>query len=98
MILFSPKEFIRDIAKKVQTLRLQIGWSQQELARRAGISFGTYQLFEQTGKISLERLFLVSVALGREDDFKGLFAPLPIRSIEELESKPIRKRGRTNKS
>ncbi|WP_043588743.1 helix-turn-helix domain-containing protein [Geminisphaera colitermitum] len=97
MILLSPKEFIRDIAKKVRALRLQLGWSQQELARRAGISFGTYQLFEQTGKITLERLFLISVALGREDDFKNLFAPLPIRAIEELEARPVRKRGRTIK-
>lgn len=79
-------------------LRLQLGWSQQELARRAGVAFGTYQLFEQTGKITLERLFLISVALGRENDFKEIFVPLPIRSIEELKPKSVRKRGRTIKS
>ena len=94
MILSSPEEFGLSLAGRIRRLRLDQGWSQKEMADRSGVKFATYQLFELTGRISLERLYRLAVALRRGHEFDGLFQPLPVRSIEELAPKPLRKRGR----
>ena len=94
MILSSPEEFGLAVAARIRRLRLDRGWSQKEMADRSGVKFATYQLFELTGRISLERLYRLAVALRRGHEFDGLFQPLPARSIEDMEPKPLRKRGR----
>jgi transcriptional regulator with XRE-family HTH domain len=97
MLILTSREFTGEIASRIRALRLENKWSQKELAARAGVHLATYQVFERTGKISLERLYKVATALQREHDFDALFAPLPIRSIDELIPKPTRQRGRTSK-
>jgi transcriptional regulator with XRE-family HTH domain len=97
MLLHNPKQQVKEIAARVRALRLELAWSQKELAARAGVSFGTYQLFERTGKISLERLFRIAVALNRGQEFDSLFQPRPIRDIDDLIPKPTRKHGRTSR-
>jgi transcriptional regulator with XRE-family HTH domain len=43
--------------------------SQEEMAERSGVSFGSLKRFENTGKISLESLLKLMHLLGRLDDF-----------------------------
>ena len=97
MLILTSKEFVGEIASRIRALRLETQWSQKELAARAGVHLATYQVFEHTGKISLERLYKIAMALQREHDFDSLFAPQPIRDIAELIPKPARQRGRTSK-
>jgi len=86
----------KQIADRIRLLRLNQEWSQREVAARAEIPLATYRLFETTGKISLERLLRVATALHRSQDFENLFAPPPIRSIDDLvDKRPKRKRGRS---
>lgn len=93
--LYSTKEIGRQVADRVRRLRLDLGWSQAELATRAGLAVKTYSLFEQTGRISLERLIQVSRILGRAEDWGALFAPRPPRSLDEIEAgRRVRQRGR----
>ncbi len=91
----SPQVALNNIALRVRTLRLERGWSQLELAARANIRLATYQVFERTGSISLERLYRIAVALQRANELENLFQPLPIKSLEELMPQPQRKRGRS---
>ncbi|MBM3857269.1 MAG: helix-turn-helix transcriptional regulator [Verrucomicrobia bacterium] len=93
-MLKTPQQILKNIASRIRFLRLERGWSQQELATRAAIRLATYQLFERTGKISLERLYRIAIALQRGKEFEELFKPLPIRSITELIPKPQRQRGK----
>jgi len=58
----------RDLAARVRELRLREGWSQVELARRAGVNPLTYALFERSGRIALERLLKVLAVLRRLSD------------------------------
>lgn len=93
----SPKEMARALAERVRARRLALAWTQEELAERAGIALSTYQQFERTGRISLERLLRLAVVLDARRGFEGLFAPPDLRSIEELEESeraPTRRRGR----
>ena len=93
-MLWSAQEITHALATRVRQLRLERGWTQRELAERAGLSPATYQLFEQTGQIALERLVNISIALSRTGEIENLFLPAPIRSVDELSPKPQRQRGR----
>jgi len=94
-MLWNLEEVCAALARRIRELRLERAWTQSEIAGRAGISPATYQHFERTGKISLERLTRVAVALGRAGEIERLFEPAPIRSLDELASpKTGRKRGR----
>lgn len=90
----TPQQILKNLALRVRFLRLERGWSQQEMASRAAIRLATYQLFERTGKLSLDRLYRIAVTLQRGKEFEELFKPLAIRSITELLPKPQRQRGK----
>jgi len=94
--LITPTEMALQVAKRIQTLRLQNNWTQATLAERAGVSLGSYRRFEQTGEIAFASLLLVACALGRMGDFHELFQPPLARTLAELErqQKPVRQRGR----
>jgi transcriptional regulator with XRE-family HTH domain len=95
--LQSPRDMARALARRVKALRLERGWTQQEVAERAGLALATYRCFERTGHISLERLLKLAVVLDGRAGFEHLFTPGPPRSLDELEQRgerPSRKRGR----
>ena len=79
--LRSPTELAVAVATRIRARRLQRGWTQAELAARAGLKQPTYILFERTGQISLLRLLKVLEILdlleefdriGRQEDLAGL--------------------------
>lgn len=82
----TPKECILEIASRVRDLRLNKGFSQEELALKAGIKPATYIYFERTGKISFERLVKVLMALGRADDLDGLIKPITFEDLEKFKT------------
>lgn len=79
--LKSAPELARELAEKIRDRRLRRGWTQEEMARRAGIKEPTYVVFERTGRIALLRLLKVLDVLelngafekiGAEQDLHGL--------------------------
>lgn len=95
--LYTPFEIAIGLADRVRALRLARSWTQAELAERAGVALPTLKLFEQTGKISLDRLLRVASVLGALEDFLTPFAPAPARSLKEIEARtagPTRRYGR----
>ena len=72
--LRNPDALIRTIGGRLRRQRLAKGWTQQELAERAGLSLSTLKLMEREGKGSLQRLAKVSVALGLDGELRFLFA------------------------
>ena len=96
-LLYSPAEVMLEIADRVRARRLLRGWTQAELAKRAGMVLVTLKKFERTGQISLERLLLIAAALDELSAFRTLFEPPAARSLDELEARttgPSRKYGR----
>lgn len=95
--LQTPGEITRLLARRVRTLRLQRGWTQQEIAARSGLTLPTYRRFERTGQISLDRLLKVAVVLDARAGFDQIFALPPAQSLAELAERTqhsTRKRGR----
>jgi transcriptional regulator with XRE-family HTH domain len=95
--LQTPRDIARTLSRRVKALRLERGWTQHETAERAGLALATYQRFERTGRISLERLLKLAVILDARGGFERLFVTGPAQSLAELEQRlerPSRKRGK----
>lgn len=84
-VLFTPKELQLQLSERVKALRVARGFTQKELAERAGLSYGTFKLFEQEGKISLDRLLQIAVVIGKPDGVLALFPEENYASLDELE-------------
>lgn len=99
--LQTPSEVAISLAGRVRALRLQRGWTQAEMAGRAGMTLATYRRFERTGRIALERLIRIAFVLDAHEDFDRLFALPPARSLSELAERTqgaARKRGRRHRA
>lgn len=68
------------IGKRVQALRKQCGWSQEELGDKAGLNTETINRIELGGNTTLRSLFQVAAALGVSPDtiFSGT-SVVPLR-------------------
>ena len=75
MLLKLPTEIMSEIATRAQARRKGLRLSQETLAARSGVSYGSIKRFETTGQISLESLLKVAVTLDALKDFDALFAP-----------------------
>lgn len=84
LIDYSPTTILQHIASRVKVRRLELGYTQQELADRAGIPLPTYRRFERTGEIALRSLIMLSIALDATAAFADLFAARSYASIDEL--------------
>jgi len=87
----------RDVARRAKEQRLALNLSQQTLAERSGVCYGTLKKFERTGQISLESLLKIALTLDAFAEFNHLFKKkskeLPT-SLDELLEDKSRKRGR----
>lgn len=79
--ILSIKYEIRNRARKK---RKMLKLSQEELAKRSGVSFGSVKRFELTGEISLTSLLKIAVVLESDDDFNSLFARRNYQSLQEV--------------
>ena len=96
--LKTPQDVMNELKSKFKERRLSIGYTQEALANRSGVSLGSLKRFEGSGQISLESLLKIALVLECLDDFLTIANPIEEqpRSIEELieEKKRTPKRGR----
>jgi transcriptional regulator with XRE-family HTH domain len=97
--LKSAPQVAADLAARIRARRLLRGWTQAELARRAGLKVATFVLFERTGRISLLRLLKVLDVFGvmEEVDRIAREPDLSNGTLGDL-MKPTRQRGRRKPS
>jgi transcriptional regulator with XRE-family HTH domain len=91
-------ELARTLATQVRARRLRRGWSQAELAGRAGLKTPTYILFERTGRISLLRFLKILGTLDLLPEVERLAQAEDTfgMTLDEL-VRPQRQRGRRNR-
>ena len=80
----TAEEMNEKLAQRVRNIRKRKNFSQQELSKRSGVSYGSIKRFETTGRISLLSLTKIAVALGCGNEITDLFTEVPYRSIEEV--------------
>jgi transcriptional regulator with XRE-family HTH domain len=82
------------LAARIRQERLRLGWTQADLASRAGIVADTYMRFERSAEITLGRLLKVSSALGLNLAFTeadSAEAPRPDPRLQRTRQRGLRR-------
>jgi transcriptional regulator with XRE-family HTH domain len=90
----SPAEVMSELSERAKRRRIDSNLTQRDLAARAGVSYSSLRLFEDTGKISLEALVKIAFVLGAEVEFALLFPSQAPKTIDDVVDRPLRKRVR----
>ena len=89
----NPVWVAADLGRRLRRLRLERGWGQEELARRAGIGLSSLKKLESSGKGTLDRFLQVAATLGVIEDCARLF-----EERRELESLQALRSGRRKRA
>lgn len=92
----SAGELMAQLAQRLQSRRLEKGWSRQTLADLSGVPAPTIARFEQHHAISLRQYIDLAIVLGYADPLKELMKEPIYKTMEELETiqaNQNRKRG-----
>lgn len=93
----NPKLVMDEIRVRFKNKRLAIGYTQEALAERSGVSFGSVKRFETTGEISLLGLLKIAAVIDCLKDFEKIATQMEdIKSFDEIlekNHKRIPKRG-----
>ena len=90
----SDIEIAQALGKRLAAVRLRRGWSQAELASRAGLSRNAVQTFETAGTSTLSSLIALVRALGIEGELSELFVLPEPTSIAAMEAEAVGQRKR----
>ena len=88
----NPHWVAQELGRRLRRIRLSRGWTQEELAERAGIGLSSMKTLENHGKASLERFLQVASILGVIDECAALFSE--DRAYESLEAVRLATRKR----
>lgn len=92
----SAVELMAQLAQRLQSRRLEKGWSRQALAEISGVPVPTIARFEQHHAISMRQYIDLAMALGYAEPLKELMREPIYKTMEELEmirTNQHRKRG-----
>jgi len=78
----------------VRVQRLNRGWTQADIARRAGLKLPTYIVFERSGRISLLRFLKITDVLDLMTDVSEIGQRTDQRAVRLADLMQERKRGR----
>ena len=93
MSLKSAPEVLVDLARMVRVQRLNRGWTQAEMARRAGLRLPTYIVFERSGRISLLRFLKLLDVLDLMADIGEIGRKMDQQAVRLDDLMHERKRG-----
>ena len=81
---FNPKAIAEKISKNFKKKRILLNITQNELAQKSGVSFGSVKRFETESEISLKHLLMLALVIDSSDDFLNLFTKTTYENIEEV--------------
>lgn len=92
--VLSTEDIALELALRLKNFRLAHRLTQEGLAKRSGVSFGTLKKFERTGQIALVSFIRLVVALGDEAALENLLLEKKFSTLDEvLNVKKKPKRG-----
>jgi transcriptional regulator with XRE-family HTH domain len=91
---FNPASIVRGIAERMRERRLEMNLTQQNLAKRSGVSLGSLKRFERNHEISLSHLLMLAVALDATEEFALLFSRRQFENIDQALKTSSKKRLR----
>ncbi len=99
LVLRTPPDVLSDLSTRFKARRLALNLTQEGLADRSGVSWGSLKRFERTGLIALDALLKLSLVLNCLADFdricRGDEQDLTAKSLDEILANPkTRRKGR----
>jgi transcriptional regulator with XRE-family HTH domain len=96
--VFNPVSIAGGISVRMRERRLEMNLTQQNLAKKAGVSLGTLKRFERNHEISLKHLLMLAVVLDATEEFAFLFSHRQFENIDQAlgVSSKKRQRGKNN--
>jgi transcriptional regulator with XRE-family HTH domain len=89
---FNPFDFgpaplltMEKVRDQMRVRRKWLGWTQKELARRSGVSYGSIKRFETKCEISFHSLVKLAFYLDCLDGVDNLFLPKEFKTKEEAD-------------
>ena len=79
-----PSDILKSTAQNVAVLRKELNWTQQDLAEKSGVSYGSIKRFERSGQISFESLLKIVEVLNRLTEFETLLLPKDDQRLKKL--------------
>jgi len=79
-----PSDILTSTAQNVAALRKELNWTQQDLAEKSGVSYGSIKRFERFGQISFESLLKIVEVLNRLTEFENLLLPKVGKQLKKL--------------
>lgn len=79
--VLTEQQVITSLVERFKLRRKELGFTQREMSKRSGVSYGSSRRFESTGEISLTSLLKLSNAIDCLEDFNELFKYEKIKSI-----------------
>lgn len=83
-MLKTPSELLQGLGQAIRSRRIGYQLSQEEAAKRAGMSLSTWKRMEAQGPSSVAHLIDAAITLRCEDGLGQLFPPLAASSMDEL--------------
>lgn len=80
----TPEEIDLALAERLAGIRKRKGITQQQLATRSNVSYGSIKRFETSGQISLLSLTKLAVALNCQAELNQLFTNVAYRDFQEV--------------
>lgn len=93
LTLLTPADVARAVADRARARRVALGLTQAEVAERVGVGLSSLRRFEATGKIAFDALVRLAFVLDAVEELGGLFPEPPFASLDEVVSRPARRRG-----
>ena len=84
LLLPTPTSVERLLGERVREARRRRGWTQAELAQRAGLGVATVARFEASGQGQVSTLTRLCDALGHLDDLGAVLRAPPPTTLDEL--------------
>jgi len=91
--LLTPAELVRAVGARAKDRRLALGLGQAELSERAAVPLSSLRRFERTGRIGLEALARLALALDAGEGVAALFPAPDLRRLEDVLAPPPRRRA-----
>jgi len=68
----TPQDVLLELCERFKSRRLALHFTQEGLAKRAGMSWSSLKRFEHTGQISFESLLKIALVLGCLNEFNAI--------------------------
>ena len=80
----TPNEIAKSLADRIKEHRKKLKISQENLAKKTGVSLGSIKRFETKHEISLQSFIKIAIALDLDNDIENLFTIKTYTSIDEV--------------